>query len=161
MGLISIGSCPLHIIHGSFRKGIKSTTWCIDESINDIWFWFSRSAARREDFVLAAQNINESYSRFISRFVASRWIEISSVIERIIEKWNIINEYFLIFLPTTEKKLESNDKYSRIKTFINDKSTLVKFHFILFIYRTIFKKVLVWFQQEQPLVHLLYSECCN
>lgn len=28
----------LHIIHGAFRKGFKSTVWFIDESINDIWF---------------------------------------------------------------------------------------------------------------------------
>ncbi|CAF1113749.1 unnamed protein product [Rotaria sordida] len=37
-GLISIGSCPLHVIHGSFRKGIKSAVWFIDEALNDIWF---------------------------------------------------------------------------------------------------------------------------
>jgi hypothetical protein len=160
-GLISIGSCPLHIIHGSFRKGIKSTTWFIDESINDIWFWFSRSSARREDFVSVARSINEYYTRFFSRFVETRWIEIAPVIERVVEQWNIINEYFLAYLPTIDKKIELNERYNRIKTLVNDKSTLVKFHFILFIYRTVFKKHLVWFQQEQPLVHLLYGECCN
>ena len=158
-GLISIGSCPLHIIHGSFRKGIKSTTWLIDESINDIWFWFSRSSARRQDYLSVTSSITESYSRFLSRFVQSRWIEVGPVIERVVEQWNTIKEYFLSYLPTVDKKLESNEKYVRIKDFICDKSTLVKFHFILFIYRTIFKKELVWFQQEQPLIHVLYNEC--
>ncbi|CAF1225658.1 unnamed protein product [Rotaria sordida] len=153
--------CPLHFIHGSFRKGIKSTSWFIDESINDIWFWFSRSPARREDFVSVAISINESYSRFVNRFVETRWIEIGTVIERIVDQWNVITEYFLPYLPKFDKKIELNDKYIRIKNFINDKSTLVKFHFILFIYRTVFKKQLVWFQQEQPLVHLLYNECCS
>ncbi|CAF1297097.1 unnamed protein product [Rotaria sp. Silwood1] len=74
-GLISIGSCPLHVIHGSFRKGIKSTSWFIDEALNDMWFWFSRSAARRQDFKLVANSINEIYSRFLNRFVDTRWIE--------------------------------------------------------------------------------------
>jgi len=83
------------------------------------------------------------------------------VIERVIEKWNIINEYFLVYLPTIEKKIDRNEKYQRIKNLINDKSTLPKFHFIVFLYRTLFKKQLVWLQQEQPLVHLLYDECCN
>jgi hypothetical protein len=160
-GLISIGSCPLHVIHGSFRKGFKSTAWFIDESINDIWFWFSRSSARREDYISAANSINEPYSRFLSRFVVTRWIEVGPVIERIVEQWNTIKEYFLTYLPTIDKKIELNDKYVRIKSFITDKSTLAKFHFILFLYQTIFKKVLVWFQQEQTLVHLLYGECCN
>ncbi len=160
-GLISIGSCPLHIIHGSFRKGIKSTTWLIDESINDIWFWFSRSSARRQDFISVENDINETYCRFVNRFVLTRWIEIGPVIERLVEQWNTIEEYFLVYLPTTDKKIEKNEKYQKIKHFINDKLTLVKFHFILFIYKTIFKKYLVWFQQEQSLIHLLYDEYCN
>ena len=104
-GLIFIGSCPLHVIHGSFRKGFKSTLWFIDESINDIWFWFSRSSARREDFISAANSINETYSRFLSRFVVTRWIEVGPVIERIIDQWNIIKEYFLTYLPTIDKKI--------------------------------------------------------
>lgn len=158
-GLISIGPCPLHVIHGAFRKGFKSTVWFIDESINDIWFWFSRSAARREDFILTANSINETYSRFVSRFVVSRWVEVGPVIERIIGQWNTITEYFLTYLPTTDKKIESNDKYVRIKNFITDKSTLVKLNFILFLYQTIFQRELVWLQQEKPLIHLLYDEC--
>ena len=149
------------MIHGCFRKGIKSTLWYIDEAINDIWFWFSRSSARRQDFVSAANSINESYSRFLNRFVDTRWIEIGPVIERIVDIWNIIKEYFLIYLPTNDKRINSNEKYNRIKDTINDNLTLVKLHFILFIYQTLFKKELVWFQQEQPLVHLLYSQCCN
>ncbi|CAF3741579.1 unnamed protein product [Rotaria socialis] len=67
LGLISIGSCPLHIIHGAFRKGFKSTAWFIDESINDIWCWFSRSSARQGDFITTGTSINETYSRFLSR----------------------------------------------------------------------------------------------
>ncbi|CAF3425785.1 unnamed protein product [Rotaria sp. Silwood2] len=160
-GLISIGSCPLHVIHGSFRKGIKCTVWFIDEALNDMWFWFSRSAARRQDFKIVANNINEIYCRFLNRFVDSRWVEIGPVIERVVDQWNVIKEYFLIFLPTTDKTIESNDKYKKIKILLNDNSTLVKFHFILFLYRTLFKKVLVWLQQEQPLIHLLYGECYN
>ena len=151
----------MHIIHGSFRKGIKSASWSIDESINDIWFWFSRSSARREDFATVASDINETYSRFIKRFVNTRWIEIGSVIDRITEKWNLIEEYFLGYLPTIDKKIEKNDAYKRIKNFVLDKSTLPKLYFTLFLYQTIFKKQLVWLQQEQPLVHLLHGECCG
>ena len=119
LGLISIVSCPLHLIHGSFRKGIKSTLWFIDETINDIWFWFSRSSASRQDFVLVGNSINESYTRFLHRFVDTRWIEIGPVIERLIDQWNVIQEYFLIYLPTTDKKIELNDKYKRIKNLIS------------------------------------------
>ena len=158
---MSIGTCPLHILHTSFRKGMTSTEWTIDESINDMWFWFSRSAARREDFVKVANSIVEGYAHFLHRFVCTRWIEIGIVLERIIEQWNIINEYFLIFLPKSDKILDRNDRFQRIKTMLENKLTTARFHFILYLYRNIFKKALVWFQQEQPLVHVLYNECCN
>ena len=66
---ISIGSCLLCVIHCSFRKGFK---WFIDESINDIWFWFSQFSTCREDFISAVNSINEVSSRFLSRFVVTR-----------------------------------------------------------------------------------------
>ncbi|CAF4607013.1 unnamed protein product [Rotaria socialis] len=50
-----------------YKKRFKSTVWFIDESINDIWCWFSRSSARQGDFITAATSINETYSRFLSR----------------------------------------------------------------------------------------------
>ena len=143
---MSIGTCPLHILHSSFRKGMTSTEWTIDESINDMWFWFSRSAARREDFVKVANSIVEGYAHFLHRFVCTRWIEIGIVLERIIEQWNIINEYFLVFLPKSDKTLDRNDRFQRIKTMFENKLTTARFHFILYLYRTIFKKALVWFQ---------------
>ncbi|CAF1285781.1 unnamed protein product [Rotaria magnacalcarata] len=126
-----------------------------------MWFWFSRSAARREEFVKVANSIVEVYAHFLHRFVCTRWIEIGILLERIVEQWNIINEYFLIFLPKIDKPLDRNERFQRIKTTLVSKITMTRFHFILYLYRTIFKKALVWFQQERPLVHVLFSECCN
>ena len=120
-----------------------STEWAIDESINDIWFWFSCSATRSEDFVKVVNSIVESYAHFLHGFVCTRWIEISVVLERIIEQWNIINEYFLIFVPKSDKTLDRSDRFQRIKTTLEDKSTTARFHFIFYLYRTIFKKALV------------------
>ena len=143
---MSIGTCPLHILHSSFRKGMTSIEWTIDESINDMCFWFSHSAARREDLVKVANSIVEDYAHFLHRFVCIRWIEIGIVLERIIEQWNIINEYFLIFLPKSDKTLDRNDRSQRIKTMFENKLITARFHFILYLYRTIFKKALVWLQ---------------
>ena len=82
---MSIGTCPLHILRSSFRKGMTSTEWTINKSINDMWFWFSRSAAFREDFVKVASSNVEDYAHFLHRFVCTRWIEIGIMLERIIE----------------------------------------------------------------------------
>ena len=76
------------------------------------------------------------------------------MIKRIIEQWNIIKECFLTYLPTIDKKIESNDKYVQIKNFITDKLTFAKFHFIRFLCQTLFKREIVWLQEEQPLIHL-------
>ena len=83
---MSISTCLLLILHNSFRKGMTSTEWAIDESINDMWFWFSCFAARRENFVKVTNSIIEDYARLLHRFVCTRWIEIGVVLERIIEQ---------------------------------------------------------------------------
>ena len=130
---MSIGTCPLHILRNSFRKGITITEWTIDESINNMWFWFSRSTAHREDFAKVANSIVEGYVHFLHRFVCTHWIEIGVVLERIIKQWNIINEYFLIFLPKSDTTLHRNDRFQQIKTTLKNKSIIARFHSIFYL----------------------------
>ena len=48
--ILSIGTCPLHIVHNSFRNGIKVLEFDIDTAI-DVNFFFKLSAGRRADYV--------------------------------------------------------------------------------------------------------------
>ncbi|CAF1484038.1 unnamed protein product [Rotaria sordida] len=92
-------------VFGLISIGIKSTVWFIDEALNDIWFWFSRSAARRQDFKLVANGINEIYSRFFSRFIDTRWVE-----KELIKSLPINNDFLRhlqCFQPSARKEQSS------------------------------------------------------
>ncbi|CAF4915503.1 unnamed protein product, partial [Rotaria sp. Silwood2] len=98
-GLVSIGSCPLHVIHNTFKHGFTRNERQVEDILYEFWFFFSRSSAPREDYLSVAESIGDSVDRFIKRFVITRWIKVGPVIERVIDQWSILKEYFLVYLP--------------------------------------------------------------
>ena len=46
---LNIGTCPLHIVHNSFCKGIAALKFDVDQCALDIHFFFKLSAGRRAD----------------------------------------------------------------------------------------------------------------
>ena len=45
--LLNLGSCSLHIVHGAFQTGNKTTDWWIDKVLKAMWKIFNDSPARR------------------------------------------------------------------------------------------------------------------
>ncbi|CAF4588684.1 unnamed protein product [Rotaria sp. Silwood2] len=160
-GLVSIGSCPLHVIHNTFKHGFTRNERQVEDILYEFWFFFSRSSAPREDYLSVAESIGDSVDRFIKRFVITRWIKVGPVIERVIDQWSIIKEYFLVYLPKIDKNIINNDRWQRIKNYLDQQQTFVRFQFVLYVYRHIFSKTLTWLQQDEPLVHMLFEECSN
>ncbi|CAF4482464.1 unnamed protein product [Rotaria sp. Silwood2] len=160
-GLVSIGSCPLHVIHNTFKHGFTRNERQVEDILYEFWFFFSRSSAPREDYLSVAESIGDSVDRFIKRFVITRWIKVGPVIERVIDQWSILKEYFLVYLPKIDKNIINNDRWQRIKNYLDQQQTFVRFQFVLYVYRHIFSKTLTWLQQDEPLVHMLFEECSN
>ncbi len=159
IGLIDIGSCPLHLIHNSFKIGIDNTNWSIEEFLNDLVFWFSHSPPRREDYLKVTKTLSNKVGKFIRRFITTRWLDAGPIIERVIEQWINLKEYFLRFIPANNKTFVNNHRYIQIKTILKTKSILIRLNFLAFLYHNIYEQILLWFQQTQPLIHLLHDEC--
>ncbi len=157
--MIYIGSCPLHLIHNSFKIGINSTNWPIEEFINDLVIWFRHSPARREDYLKISKTLSNDIGKFIRHFSITRWLEIGSILERIIEQWTNLEEYFLRFIPTKKKASVDKDRYLPIKIILQTKITLIRLNFLVYLSHNIYGQILVWFQETKPLIHLLYDEC--
>ena len=47
---INVGTCPLHIVHNSFRKAITTFDFNFDEFFCNVNFFCKLSSGRREDF---------------------------------------------------------------------------------------------------------------
>ena len=67
--LINIGSCRLHIIHGSFKIGIEVTDWNIKATAKGVFQILHHSPARRTDYISVGRS-----NTFPLFFCATRWV---------------------------------------------------------------------------------------
>lgn len=49
--MINLGSCGLHVVHGSFQNGEKETGWKVRDVLRALWQLFHDPPARRDDFI--------------------------------------------------------------------------------------------------------------
>ena len=49
--LLNIGSCSLHVVHGSFKKEAKEPEWNLANTLHSLRQIFYDTPVRREDFI--------------------------------------------------------------------------------------------------------------
>ena len=49
--LFEVGSCGLHVIHGAFQSGVKTTEWEIEKKFKGMRRLFYDSPARRDTYI--------------------------------------------------------------------------------------------------------------
>ena len=48
--LIDIGSCSLHVVHGSLKSGIDKSSWKIKQTLKGAFYVLHDTPARQEDY---------------------------------------------------------------------------------------------------------------
>ena len=76
--ILSVGTCPLHIVHNAFRAGVKTLDFKIDTYAVDINFFFKLLAARRADY-LDIEAFTDVISHFIQKHSSTRWVSMKKV----------------------------------------------------------------------------------
>lgn len=157
-GLVNIGPCNIHVVHNSFAAGLKAVEhWGIEEFLLDIHQWFKYSAPRKEDYSKVQELLDIDEHAFM-RYVSSRWLSMVPVIQRVIEQFEGLREYFLKFLPQQEARTcRNNQRYKQLEKHLRDKMTLTKLHFVKCAGLSV-TDFLTKFQKEGPLIHLLHAE---
>jgi hypothetical protein len=92
-------------------------------------------------------------------------LHVTAALERIVQKWAVLEEYFLVKAPQlaakqskqAEKYLRENSWYKRICQKLRSATMLSEIHFIINVGKHL-DKFLLFFQIEGPLIHLLYDE---
>ena len=69
------GSCQLHVVHNSFRKGIEAYGEDIVNMSIDLFYFFKLSASRREDYIAIQQELYLDEVVFL-RHVESRLLSL-------------------------------------------------------------------------------------
>lgn len=161
-GLMQFIPCNLHVIHNSFREGLKVYGETAEEFALDLFYFFKSSPCKREDFRNVQEDLGFDEESFV-RHIQCRWLTLLPALQRIARNWSAIEDYFLKKLPKqsvenkTQKLLEKNARYLRICRCLKSQETLVQINFLISL-QALYDRFLLMFQREDPLVHILYSE---
>ena len=119
--------------------------------------FFKSSAARKEDLQSKQQTLHVELHVFLL-FVPARWVTLTKVLKRIIQQMPVIVEMWKEFAELDSKNQPQSTAYRRIASKLQKIHSLcVQLEFIVST-STLFEKYLVFFQREQPLIHLLSDE---
>ena len=86
--LLNIGSCSLHVGHGSFQKGAKESGWNLGSTLRPLWQIFHDTPTRREGFIQIT-----GCHLFPFQFCQHRWVEDIKVAEQALKIWRHVNKY--------------------------------------------------------------------
>lgn len=156
--LIDTGICSLHTVHNGFLKGLKMLNFDFDGFICDLVFFFKRSSARREDYKMI-ELITKVETEFLLKHVSSRWLSLRKALNRILEQWVNVKNYFLDYLPKQKnfaKDVESTKRYQNIRKHLLSNLSLLYMHFAIHV-ADIFEGYLTLLQSSKPIIHILYS----
>ena len=79
---INIGSCSLHIVHGTLKTCVTATEWNLKGILKSIYTLLHDTPARRADYI----SITEC-DKFPFAYCATRWVEDKKVADRAVEIW--------------------------------------------------------------------------
>ena len=158
-GLVDIATCNLHVFHNAFSKALSHFGNSVSEFVVNIHLFFKLSPARKEDYKSVQEELGIPTHAFL-KHVDSRWLTLKPALERIIEQWPGLIQYFLTDLPAMQKSISSNTLYKKIVEKLKEHQFLPLIHFLISV-ASFFSKYLLIFQKDEPLIHILHTECVS
>jgi hypothetical protein len=120
VGLLNIGSCGLHVIHGAFQTGARETGWGLDDLLSSPYNLFKDTSARRDDFT-DVTGCNE----FPLKFCKHRWVENGPVCSRVLLLWPHLKS-FVEACESKQKAKPTSNSYKTRRDAMNDKLSVAK-----------------------------------
>ena len=150
--MIDIGSCGLHIIHGAFKTGIKSTNWNAEKTLRGSYQLLHDTPARRADYISVTMS-----TEFPSSFCGTRWVEDREPADKLVKLWpNMVK--LVGFWEKGPKKLRPKSKtYEHVKTAVEDLVTPAQLAFFGY-FATHFEPFLLKYQTHHPMIPYLLED---
>lgn len=147
--LLDLGSCGLHILHGAFKDGVKTTEWDVDVFLRDIYNLFKDVPARRALYTQYSKS-----ELFPLKFCSHRWLENVEVAQRGID----IIPFLRMFVEglKKEKKEPTSATYRNVVKSLKDPLLAAKLAFFKSV-ATEVEPMLREFQTDDPMVPFLHS----
>ena len=109
--LVNTGSCQLHVVHNSFKKGVEAYGGDIENLFINLFNFFKFSESRREDYAAIQQKLDLDEVVFLHH-VESRWLSLLPAIERVRNQLPALLDYFKM-LTDSDKNIAKNDRYKQ------------------------------------------------
>ena len=149
--LLDVGSCSLHVVHGTFRTGIKETGWEIDLLLKSLYSHLHETPARREDYTKMTGS-----EVFPLQFCGHRWLEDKRVAERAVEMWPSLTTYITEILKKPKSQVPTSSSFSNVKIYCLEQINNCK-NFFMSIAAAM-RPYLQTFQSDGPLLPFIASE---
>ena len=76
--LIDLGTCGLHVVHGSMKPGAKASEWELQKLLKAMWQFIHDTSARQAMY----KNISES-TDYPAKLCGHRWCENEKCVEKV------------------------------------------------------------------------------
>ena len=145
--LLNIGSCSLHVVHGSAEKGAKECGWNLGNTLRSLWQIFHDSPARREGFIQITGS-----DLFPFQFCQHRWVEDIKVAKQALKIWPLVNKYFKTV--KSEKRTPASASFVSVASACDDAPIEAKLEFFVAVAKPL-QEFLLKFQTEAPMTPFL------
>ncbi|KAJ8665742.1 hypothetical protein QAD02_007404 [Eretmocerus hayati] len=146
--LIDTGTCILHIVNGSYKRGHNVVEWTVNDFLRAIYYMFKNFPTRRADY----KHFTCSQS-FQQKFCFIRWLENSAVVQRALE----IIDSLKVYVKVVEKNPPESNNYHKVAKFLQDILLKAKLSFMISISQQI-KSFLTKYQTESPIMPFLMND---
>ena len=144
MGLMNIGSCGLHVIHGAFQTGARETGWDLGDILSSPYNLFKDTSARRDDFTDVT-----GCKDFPLKFCNHRWVENGPVCSRVILLWPHL-KLFVEACESKKKPKPTSNSYKTLHGAMNDKLSVAKLSFFRSVASAV-EPFLALYQTDKPM----------
>ena len=150
--MVSIGSCGLHIVHGSFKHAFEKTSWKMKGLLKGSFVILHDTPARRADYITITKS--ELFPLF---FCATRWVEDKEPADRLYEIWPNMVKIVDFWLGLPKNKQPSGKSWNFVLDATKDVLTRAKLGFFSYV-ASILEPFLTKFQTAKPMVPYLYED---
>ncbi|XP_030847404.1 uncharacterized protein LOC115926629 [Strongylocentrotus purpuratus] len=149
--ILNIGSCGLHIVNGAFLTGAKAADWEVESFLSSLYYLFSDSPARREDY----QKITGDHTMPL-KFCKTRWLENLPVAERAISIWESVCAYVK---AVEEKKIPhpKNKSFETVSKCTHITDFLARLYFFISVAKLV-NPFLTDYQTDAPMLPFLAED---
>ena len=148
--------CPCHIAHNTAgvasEKFVQVTGFDVEEMAIDLFYWFDKSSKRKAILNDYCTFCDVTY-REIVKHVSTRWLSLSTAVERTIKLYDSLRSYFL-------SEDDRQARFRRLSSLFEKPLTEV----YLYFYQSslsVFTEFNLFLQREDPCIHLVRDKCMS